>query len=272
MEMRTWQLLVALILIGTLGFPAFGQDTQQEEPATASLTDLKLKDDVYPLYEYLRYNVFHFTNRGSFEVQIEQTPDRFLIDTRLREESKRAFGGGGAEATAPPQQSTTRCEVQSEGFLPLQCQFSQVFTGNANRSTVRYSEGKAQIVVKSEFRNDEATVDLPAYASDRDILIWLARLLPLEKGYQQELPAVSVDYDDFTRPWIDRYRISVLKEEEMKTPLGKFKTWRVNIENVTDDDDLEVWYTQEPPHFPLRIYDPQSQLRLEIEERDFDEF
>ncbi len=140
---------------------------------------------------------------------------------------------------------------------PLEYVYNRHGGKKARRVKLLFDWGRG--VVTNNIDGDPWRMDIPAGTQDK-LLHQLAIMQDLKKG------RTDLQYNVADGGRLKNYRFEVLGEEMMNTPLGKFKT--VKIERLDDKRDTIVWCAPALNYLPVRLEQQEtdgSRLSMDIQ-------
>lgn len=229
----TWLLMLAF-LIGACGQPAPQPLTWAETPWQAGEQSLFQITDVNGRYA------------GTARYRMTALDNGWLIEREIVAQGSTEVVNVSMNAGLRPLRSQL---IRSTGFQ----QGNEMVTAIYNSGQVDMELTTAQNVTTYE------RASIPSDASDSNVLIMLARALPLEVNYATRinayLPVVGL---------LETYTVVVRSREEVSVPAGLFSTFKVELR--TRDYTTTAWITDDSSRVLVKYLDGRNQGSFELSE------
>jgi hypothetical protein len=104
----------------------------------------------------------------------------------------------------------------------------------------------------------EAVVDFKPGDMLHEQLFISLRGIPFQKGYRQSFRLLDSQMTNkFLPPEWHRAEIVVVGEEEVQTPAGTIRSWRVDV--TSDRINISIWFSKDFPHYLVKYLDASGE-------------
>ena len=149
-------------------------------------------------------------------------------------------------------------DVEEAGYRPRTSDLTRTDDSGRERVQTTYDGGQADLKLTS--KQDVTTyqvIDIPSDARDQRTLPMLVRCLPLQQDYATRLNSFLPIV-----PLLERVTVTLVKQEPVEVPAGKFNTWLVELAN--GDIKTRAWIDVQAPHALVKFFDGRNRSTFQL--------